>query len=156
MKRAIQMFGFGLLAVFATACDESPIEDATSVSNCPEAERRVFFVLAGYKNSSRCVSFDTLRTGPTDSCQVAVWRAHANNRNDEFFSYEGDTTGVEIPCGTRYFFAVLQNDQGGYTYFDGITERSFDQGAGPFATGTYEVINRQSTIVGIGHFEFWE
>jgi hypothetical protein len=104
----------------------------------------------------RCVELDTLVASSSETCSVAVWTAPHNQRHDERIRYEVDATDTTSPCGTAFFFAVVQNAVGGYTYFDGVMRRSFDSGSGPLATGVYEVLNGQQHIVGIGHFEFWE
>ena len=144
------------LAVAAAACAEDPVDSSRVDTSCPAGQRRVYFQLDGAAVMTRCVELDTLVAAPSPTCTVAVWTSPQNRRHDESFRYEASAADTDTPCGTAYFFAVMQNSSGGYTYFDGVVRRSFDAGSGPFATGAYEVLNGQQTLVGIGHFEFWE
>ena len=151
-----------LLLVFLTAvlalaaCDDDPVQQNATLPDCPAGQRRVVFRLDGGLDVTRCAEFDTLIASDSLSCTVAVWSAPANRRHDEGFRFEVSAADTTSPCGRAYFFGVTQNSVGGYTFFDGLVRRPFDSGIGPFATGTYEIINYQQTLVGIGHFEFWE
>jgi hypothetical protein len=141
----------------APACEGDPMqESAPTLADCPPGQRRVVFRLDGGLDVTRCVQFDTLVASPSPSCAVVVWTAPHNRRHDEGFRFEANAADSAEPCGRAYFFAVVQNSVGGYTYFDGLVRRNFDDGDGPFATGVYEIINYQQTLVGIGNFEFWE
>ncbi len=141
----------------AAGCgDDDPVDTGIVPPACSAGQRRVLFRMLGAADVARCVEFDTLVAGTAPECSVVVWTAPANGRHDEGFRYEGTAGATNTACGTGYFFGVTQNSVGGYTFFDGIVRRPFDSGPGPFATGTYEVINYQQTLVDIGHFEFWE
>ena len=143
-------------ALLTLACDHETAPTVAPVSDCPVGERRVTFRLDGGEEVTRCVVFDTLIAGGTPQCALAIWTAPRNQRHDEGFRFETDPSDSTSSCNGNFFFGVTQNSAGGYTYFDGIVLRPFGSGAGPFATGTYQVINYQQVMVRIGHFEFWE
>jgi len=145
-----------MMLLVPTACDRETTGAVAPGSDCPAGERRVTFRLDGGADITRCVEFDTLLAASGPDCAVAVWTAPRNQRHDEFFRFEADATDSTSACGGRFFFGVTQNSSGGYTYFDGLVTRDFGSGGGPFATGTYEVINYQQQLIAIGHFEFWE
>lgn len=145
-----------LTAVALAACEDDPAASAFAEVTCPPGQRRVVFRLDGAADVVRCVEPDTLLASPTPACTLVSWTAPANGRHDEGFRYEASAADTASPCGTAFFFAVTQNSVGGYTYYDGLVQRAFDGGGGPFATGVYEVLNGQQTLVAIGHFEFWE
>ncbi|MDH4037123.1 MAG: hypothetical protein OEV86_06485 [Candidatus Krumholzibacteria bacterium] len=144
----------GLL--MASGCESDPVDGAAPLSRCDDGLRRVIFRLDTGADVVRCVEIDTALASSSPDCTVMVWTAPANRRHDEGLRYEVSALDSTTPCGSEFFFAVVQNSAGGYTYFDGQVRRGFDTGSGPFATGVYEVINYQQTLVGIGHFEFWE
>jgi hypothetical protein len=156
MRRTIAMLLLAA-AMAVPACDrDDPVSTASIQKPCAPGQRRVLFRLDNRTDISRCVQVDTLLAATSPSCTLMVWIAPNNHRYDEWLRYEVSATDTTAPCGTAYFFAVVQNSAGGYTYFDGQVRRSFGTGAGPFATGVYEISNYQQTLVGIGYFEFWE
>lgn len=143
--------------MLALGCEADRVQEPPSTAgDCPAGQRRVTFQLDGGGQVTRCVQLDTLVAATTPACTTVVWTAPRNQRHDEGFRFEASASDGASPCGNGHFFGVVQNSVGGYTYFDGITRRGFDAGSGPFATGVYEIINYQQTLVGIGYFEFWE
>lgn len=156
MRRAIAIL-FLATAALAPACEtEDPVGSGAAPTPCAPGARRVVFRLDGSTDVVRCVEIDTLLAANSPSCTLMVWSTPNNKRHDEGIRYEVSAADTTSPCGTAFFFAVVRNSAGGYTYFDGKVRRGFGAGSGPFATGVYEIINYQQALVGIGYFEFWE
>jgi len=138
----------------ASACEEDEVIPKVPESTCATGQREVVFVLDGSSPLIQCAVFDTLRA-VEPGCTLVVYTIVDGNPSDTFFRYEGLAGDTGAPCGGKYFFAVAKHEQGHY-FFDGLTRRRFDAGTGPFASGSFEVLDDQTTLIDAGTFDFFE